>query len=72
MFVDDDGKLLENIDYLDNSGSDNEVERVDNEMANFLATKPIGVGYGLKNLLEQWRENSVDDDYDPYDDDMYK
>ncbi|GJS59968.1 hypothetical protein Tco_0654752 [Tanacetum coccineum] len=32
----------------------------------------MGVGYGLKNLLKQWREINVDDDYDPYDDDMYE
>ncbi|GJR61974.1 probable LRR receptor-like serine/threonine-protein kinase, partial [Tanacetum coccineum] len=30
------------------------------------------VGYGLKSLLEQWRENNVDDNYEPYDDDMYE
>ncbi|GKC54867.1 hypothetical protein Tco_1077612, partial [Tanacetum coccineum] len=30
-------------------------------------------GYGTKNLLEQWRDSYPDnDDYDPYDDDMYE
>ncbi|GJZ75993.1 zinc knuckle CX2CX4HX4C containing protein, partial [Tanacetum coccineum] len=51
---------------------DDEVEPVDNEMTSFLASKSMGVGYGLKSLLEQWREDNVVDDYDPYDDDMYE
>ncbi|GKG21199.1 hypothetical protein Tco_0383794, partial [Tanacetum coccineum] len=30
-------------------------------------------GYGTNSLLEQWRDSYPDnDDYDPYDDDMYK
>ncbi|GJY45976.1 hypothetical protein Tco_0435039 [Tanacetum coccineum] len=36
------------------------------------ASKSSGVGYGTKSLLEQWRETYVNDDYDPYDDDMYE
>ncbi|GJW52162.1 RNA-directed DNA polymerase, eukaryota, reverse transcriptase zinc-binding domain protein [Tanacetum coccineum] len=68
--VDDDGKPLENVDYPDNLGSDNEVEPIKNEMESFLASKLMGVGYGPKILLEQWRENDVDDDYDSYDNDM--
>ncbi|GKD15957.1 hypothetical protein Tco_1205115, partial [Tanacetum coccineum] len=28
-------------------------------------------GYGTKSLLEQWRETNMDDEYDPYDDDLY-
>ncbi|GJZ78959.1 hypothetical protein Tco_0643796 [Tanacetum coccineum] len=63
---------LEKVDYLDNLGSNDEVEPVKNEMASFLVSKPMGVGYGLKNLLKQWREINVDYDYDPYDDDMYE
>nr|GEU54530.1 hypothetical protein [Tanacetum cinerariifolium] len=34
--------------------------------------KSIGVGYGTKSLLEQWKETYVNDDYDPYDDGMYE
>ncbi|GKE65259.1 hypothetical protein Tco_1519420, partial [Tanacetum coccineum] len=30
----------------------------------------LGVGYGPRSLLEQWRDTLVDDEYDPYDDDM--
>ncbi|GJW17569.1 hypothetical protein Tco_0025005 [Tanacetum coccineum] len=30
-------------------------------------------GYGTNSLLEQWRDSYLDnDDYDPYDDDMYE
>ncbi|GJY62887.1 hypothetical protein Tco_0464347 [Tanacetum coccineum] len=54
------------------SGNDDEVEPFENEMASFLASKLMGVGYGPKSLLEQWRESNVDDDYDPYDNDMYE
>ncbi|GJR48930.1 hypothetical protein Tco_1317033 [Tanacetum coccineum] len=70
--LDDDGKPLEKVDYPNNLGSDDEVEPVKREMASFLALKPMGIRYGLKILLEQWRENDVDGDYDPYDDDMYE
>ncbi|GJR27447.1 hypothetical protein Tco_1103679 [Tanacetum coccineum] len=71
VFVDD-GKPLEIIDYLDNLDSNDEIEPVENEMESFLASKLMGVGYGPKSLLEQWRENNVDDDHDRYDDDMYE
>ncbi|GJT39114.1 hypothetical protein Tco_0938979 [Tanacetum coccineum] len=49
-----------------------EVASVDNNMANFLASKKDG--YGTNNLLEQWNESYVngDHDFDPYDNDMYK
>nr|GEW31851.1 hypothetical protein [Tanacetum cinerariifolium] len=45
FLVDDDGKLLENVDYSSDLGNDDEVEP---------------------------REGNVEDDYDPYDDDMYE
>ncbi|GJU33237.1 putative reverse transcriptase domain-containing protein, partial [Tanacetum coccineum] len=67
---DDDEKPLDKVDYPVNLDSDDEVEPVDNETANFLASN--GVGYGLKSLWEQWRDTAVDDEYDPYDDDMYE
>ncbi|GJU96160.1 reverse transcriptase domain, reverse transcriptase zinc-binding domain protein, partial [Tanacetum coccineum] len=56
-----------NKDYSD---SDDEVEPVENETASFLESK--GVGYGPKSLWGQWRDTVVDDEYDPYDDDMYE
>ncbi|GKC55123.1 hypothetical protein Tco_1077868, partial [Tanacetum coccineum] len=72
VLVDDDEKLLENVDYLYNSGCDDELQPVDDEIASFLASKPMGFGYGPESLLEQWRKNEVDEDYKPYDDDMYE
>ncbi|GJS27297.1 hypothetical protein Tco_0487917 [Tanacetum coccineum] len=56
VLVDDDGKPLEKVDYLDDHDSENEVEPVNNEMTNFLASKPLGVGYGTQSLLEQYRK----------------
>ncbi|GJR31871.1 hypothetical protein Tco_1108103 [Tanacetum coccineum] len=67
VLVDNDGKPLEKVDYPANLGND---ER--NEMASFLASKPMGVGYGSKASLELWRESNVDDDYEPYDDGIYE
>nr|GEU71995.1 hypothetical protein [Tanacetum cinerariifolium] len=74
MFVDDDGKPLKNVDYLDDHDSEDEVEPVDNEMINSLASKQSRVGYGTKSLLEQYWEIYGNDeyDYDPYDDDLYE
>ncbi|GJS18525.1 hypothetical protein Tco_0412997 [Tanacetum coccineum] len=60
----DDAKPPKKVDYLANLGNDDEFEPVENEMASFLASKPMSVGYGLKSLLEQWRESNEDDDYD--------
>ncbi|GJY42464.1 hypothetical protein Tco_0429734 [Tanacetum coccineum] len=68
--VDDDEKPLEKVNYLVNLDSDDEVEPVENEIANFLASNEVG--YGPKGLWEQRRETTVDDEYDPYDDDMYE
>ncbi|GJW40856.1 hypothetical protein Tco_0066701 [Tanacetum coccineum] len=53
VLVDYDGKSLEKVDYLGNLGSDDEVEPVENEMPSFLASKPMGGGYGSKSLLKQ-------------------
>ncbi|GKA65017.1 hypothetical protein Tco_0764724 [Tanacetum coccineum] len=60
----DDAKPPKKVDYLANLGNDDEVEPVENEMASFLASKPMSVGYGPKSLLEEWMESNVDDDYD--------
>ncbi|GJU90247.1 hypothetical protein Tco_1302670 [Tanacetum coccineum] len=57
--------------------SDSEVELVFPETAN-LRIPTSGKdgsdkGYGTNSLLEQWRDSYPDnDDYDPYDDDMYE
>ncbi|GJY83018.1 hypothetical protein Tco_0496394 [Tanacetum coccineum] len=69
---DDEGKPLTKIDYTGNHDSKDTIEPVDNKMASFLASKPLGVS--TNSLLEQWRETygNADYDYDPYDDDMHE
>ncbi|GKC93413.1 cytokinin dehydrogenase 3-like protein [Tanacetum coccineum] len=57
--------------------SDSEVEVVFDETANLriLTSGKDGSdkGYGTNSLLEQWRDSYLDnDDYDPYNDDMYE
>nr|GEU90178.1 retrovirus-related Pol polyprotein from transposon TNT 1-94 [Tanacetum cinerariifolium] len=57
--------------------SDSEVEVVFDETANLRISTSgkdeSDKGYGTNNLLEQWRDfYSDNDDYDPYDDDMYE
>ncbi|GJX56868.1 retrotransposon protein, putative, ty1-copia subclass [Tanacetum coccineum] len=74
VLVDDAGKPLKKIDYLDDHDSEDAVEPVDNDMENFLASKPSRVGYGTNSFLEQYRETygNAKYDYDPYDDDLYE
>ncbi|GJX05395.1 hypothetical protein Tco_0191311 [Tanacetum coccineum] len=72
VLVDDDGKPQKRVDYPVNLGHNDEVEAIDKEMASLLESKPTGVGYGPESLLEQWSESNMNDDYDPYDDDMYE
>ncbi|GJX08500.1 zinc finger protein ZAT5-like protein [Tanacetum coccineum] len=81
MNIDNDGELLDNDgNPLVPTGiveSDSEVELVFDETAN-LKIPTSGKdrsdkGYGTNSLLEQWRDSYPDnDDYDPYDDDMYE
>ncbi|GJT13042.1 hypothetical protein Tco_0860084 [Tanacetum coccineum] len=57
--------------------SDSEVEVVFDETANLRISTSGKDGsdkaYGTNSLLEQWRDSYPDnDDYDPYDDDMYE
>ncbi|GJX56650.1 hypothetical protein Tco_0286547 [Tanacetum coccineum] len=70
--VDDEGKPLNNVNSSGDHDSEDEVESIDIEMANFLASKKVG--YGTNSLLEQWKETYENDDYeyDPYDDDLYE
>nr|GEY14391.1 hypothetical protein [Tanacetum cinerariifolium] len=53
-------------------GIENEVASVDNNMANFPASKKVGCG--TNSLLEQWKETHENGDYNfnPYGDDMYE
>ncbi|GKC33504.1 hypothetical protein Tco_1045888, partial [Tanacetum coccineum] len=73
MFVDDDGNPLVPTGNVD---SESEVEVVFDETANLMASTSFkgesDRGYGTNSLLEQWRETKRDDDYDPYDDDLYE
>nr|GEU41431.1 hypothetical protein [Tanacetum cinerariifolium] len=57
--------------------SDSEVEVVFDKTANLRiptnGKDGSDKGYGTNSLLEQWRDSYPDnDDYDPYDDDMYE
>ncbi|GKD72449.1 hypothetical protein Tco_1330731 [Tanacetum coccineum] len=74
MFVDDDGNPLVPMGIAD---SDCEVEVVFDETdgLRLSTTSKDGSdkGYDTNNLLEQWRDSYPDnDDYNPYDDDMYE
>ncbi|GJV20959.1 copia protein [Tanacetum coccineum] len=81
------GPKIGKLRLLDNDGnplvptggveSDSEVEVVFDETANLriLTSGKDGSdkGYGTNSLLEQWRDSYPDnDDYDPFDDDMYE
>ncbi|GJZ96319.1 hypothetical protein Tco_0668653 [Tanacetum coccineum] len=70
--VDDAGKPLTRVDSSGDHDSEDIVASVDNDMANFLASKDVG--YGTNSLLEQWKESYGDGEYDyvPYDNDIYE
>ncbi|GJZ86252.1 hypothetical protein Tco_0657862 [Tanacetum coccineum] len=73
-FVDDDGNPLVPMSIED---SDSEMEVVFDETPNLRIStsgkEGSDKGYGTNSLLEQWRDSYPDnDDYDMYDDDMYK
>ncbi|GJU84637.1 retrovirus-related pol polyprotein from transposon TNT 1-94 [Tanacetum coccineum] len=74
IFVDDDRNPLVPTGIVD---SDSEVEVLFDETANLILSTSgkdgSDKGYGTNSLLEQWRDSYPDnDDYDPYDDDMYE
>ncbi|GJS73396.1 hypothetical protein Tco_0706237 [Tanacetum coccineum] len=74
--VDDDGKPLPKVVFTVNADSDSEVEEVVDEHAIFMASTSLkngtDSGYGTNSLLKQWTTIKWDDDYDPYDDDLYE
>ncbi|GKC05802.1 hypothetical protein Tco_0997412, partial [Tanacetum coccineum] len=45
VFLDDEGKPVDKIDYTSDHDSEDEIQPVDNEMASFQASNPSGVGY---------------------------
>ncbi|GKC52558.1 hypothetical protein Tco_1075303 [Tanacetum coccineum] len=57
VLVDDDGKPLEKVDYLDNLGNDDEVEPVENEMASFLVSKQIGLDMEIPDNIQTKCDN---------------
>nr|GEW43262.1 hypothetical protein [Tanacetum cinerariifolium] len=72
--LDNDGNLLVPMCIVE---SDSEVDVVFDETANLRISTSgkdkSDKGYVTNSLLEQWRDSYSDnDDYDPYDDDMYK
>ncbi|GKD22132.1 hypothetical protein Tco_1223835 [Tanacetum coccineum] len=73
MFVDDYGNPLVPTSNMD---SESEVEVVFDETANLMASTSFkggsDIGYDTNSLLEQWRETKRDDDYNPYDDNLYE
>ncbi|GKE70977.1 hypothetical protein Tco_1529049 [Tanacetum coccineum] len=75
FLVDDDGKPLPKVVYMVNVDSDSEVEEVFDEHTTFMASTGLKCGsdsgYGTNSLWEQWKKTKKDNDYEPYDDDMY-
>nr|GEW81305.1 hypothetical protein [Tanacetum cinerariifolium] len=73
MFVDDDGKGLVPMGNVD---SESVVEVVFDETANLMASTNFkggsNRGYSTNSLLEQLRDTKRDDNYEPYDDDLYE
>ncbi|GJS38888.1 hypothetical protein Tco_0563931 [Tanacetum coccineum] len=75
MFVDDDGNPLVPTGNVD-CDSESEVEVVFDKTENLMVSTSFkggsDRGYDTNSLLEQWRETKRDDDYDPYDEDLYE
>ncbi|GJS39003.1 nucleotide-diphospho-sugar transferase [Tanacetum coccineum] len=79
MNINNDGEFASNTPIVSTGivESDSEVEVVFDETANLRISTSgkdgSDKGYGTNSLLEQWRDSYPDnDDYDPYDDDMYE
>nr|GEW54834.1 retrovirus-related Pol polyprotein from transposon 17.6 [Tanacetum cinerariifolium] len=74
--VDDDLMPIPKVVSKVNEDSDSEVEDVIDEHAVFMALTSLksgnDSGYGTNSLLKQWRSTKRDNDYDPYDDDLYE
>ncbi|GKD27674.1 hypothetical protein Tco_1233888, partial [Tanacetum coccineum] len=73
MFVDNDRNPLVPTSNVD---SDSEVEVVFDEITNLMTSTSFkggsDTGYGTNSMSEQRMETKRDDDYDPYDDDLYE
>ncbi|GKF20984.1 hypothetical protein Tco_0069622 [Tanacetum coccineum] len=55
--VDDEGKPLEKVDSSGDHDSEDEVESVDNEMANFLASKKVDYGQDIPDKIQSICDN---------------
>nr|GEV65296.1 retrovirus-related Pol polyprotein from transposon TNT 1-94 [Tanacetum cinerariifolium] len=75
ILVNDEGWPIYMVDSMVNENSNSEVEEVFNQTVGFMESASFkssgGIGYDTKSLLEQCRETVVDNNYDPYNDDMY-
>nr|GEV48798.1 hypothetical protein [Tanacetum cinerariifolium] len=60
----------------ENMDSDSKAEDVVDDHAFFMAStglkRDVDSGYDTNSLLEQWMTTKWDDDYDPFDDDLYE
>ncbi|GJY29813.1 hypothetical protein Tco_0405580 [Tanacetum coccineum] len=75
LLVDDDRKPVLKVVSTVNAYSDSEVEEVLDKHATFMASTGLKhsseSGYGSNSLWEQWKGTKWDNDYNPYDDDLY-
>nr|GEU82978.1 hypothetical protein [Tanacetum cinerariifolium] len=78
MNIDNDGEFASNtligkkIDKIERQIGEGKLRLLDNDANTLVSTDGCDKGYGTNSLLEQWRVSYLDnDDYVPYDDDMY-
>ncbi|GKB01057.1 hypothetical protein Tco_0829101 [Tanacetum coccineum] len=64
--------IIDKIDKLKCQILDGKLMFVDDDENPLVPTGGSDRGYGTNSLLEQWRETKWDDDYDPYDNDLYE
>nr|GEU61454.1 hypothetical protein [Tanacetum cinerariifolium] len=63
----------EKIDKIERQIDEGKLRLLDNDENPLVPTDGSNKGYGTNSLLEQWRDSYPDNnDYDPYDDDMYE
>ncbi|GJY14183.1 retrovirus-related pol polyprotein from transposon TNT 1-94 [Tanacetum coccineum] len=79
MNIDNDGQFASNtpigekIDKIERQICEGKLRLLNNDRNPLVPTDESDKAYGINSLLEQWRDSYPDnDDYDPYDDDMYE
>nr|GEW75242.1 hypothetical protein [Tanacetum cinerariifolium] len=72
ILMDEDGNPLKKVKCPGDYDSEDEVASFDNDITHSMASERVG--FDTQSLLEQWRDNYGNGDYDedPYDDDMYE